>query len=70
MEDKRLSLKMARIGVGLSQAEIADELGVNINTYGRWEKDPGVMSINDAVRVCRIVGREFDEIKFLPIESI
>jgi DNA-binding XRE family transcriptional regulator len=36
-------MKMARIGVGLSQAEIADKLGVNINTYGRWEKDPESM---------------------------
>lgn len=64
----RITLKMARVGADLTQAEVADKLGINNNTYAKWEKDPGMISIRDAVRICKIVRRSFNEILFITDE--
>lgn len=64
MPEDKITLKMARIGANLSQAEIAEQLGVHPVTYNRWEKNPGDISIKDAMRICRIVNRSIDDIFF------
>lgn len=64
MEDKKITLKMARVGANLTQAQMAEKLGIHATTYNKWERDPGDISINDAMRICRIVNRPIDEIFF------
>lgn len=68
MNDDRITLKMARIGADLTQGDVADQLGININTYSKWEKDPGMISIRDAYKICKIVGAKFDKINFIADE--
>lgn len=64
MKDK-ITLKMARVGANMTQVDMADALGIHPTTYLKWEKDPGDISIRDAVRICGIVKRDLDEISFV-----
>lgn len=64
MSNKKITLKMARVGANLTQAQMAEELGVHVVTYHRWENNPEDISIKDAMRICRIVDRPLDDIIF------
>ena len=44
----KITVKQARIGKEMSQAEMANCLGVNLSTYKRYEKDPGSMRVSTA----------------------
>lgn len=63
--NSKITLKMARIGANMTQADMADALGIHPTTYLKWEKDPGEISIKDAVRICNIVHRSIDDISFV-----
>jgi DNA-binding XRE family transcriptional regulator len=65
----KITMKQARILADLTQIEIAEILGVHVQTYMKWEKDPEEMSVGTAKQFARIVKREFDEI-FFDDESI
>lgn len=39
-EIPKISLKAARVNANLSQQQAAKELGVDVSTVIRWEKDP------------------------------
>lgn len=60
----RLTIKQARLISELTQKEIAEVLGVHVQTYMKWEKSPEEMSIGTAKQFARIVKRDFDEIFF------
>lgn len=47
---------------GISQARIAQHLGVNRVTYAQYEREPGRMSIDQAKAVCEFLGCKVDEI--------
>ena len=57
-------MKMARIGKGLTQQEVADILGVHVTTYAKMEKNPEEVSIKDAKRFADIVGIPATDIFF------
>lgn len=57
-----ITLKMARVGAGLTQAETAYKLGVHPQTYSKYEKNPEEMSIKDARKFCDICGVKMDDI--------
>lgn len=59
-----LTVKQARLLAGYTQKQIADILGVHVQTYMKWERNPGEMSISTAKQFSKIVGRGFDEIFF------
>ena len=69
MDDKRITLKMARVGANLTQAQMAEELGIHVVTYNKWEKNPEDISIKDAFRICHIVNRTIDDINFFASEG-
>jgi DNA-binding XRE family transcriptional regulator len=60
----KLTLKQARLLAELTQQEIAEILGVHVQTYMKWEKNPEEMSIGTAKQFSRIVKREFEDIFF------
>ncbi len=62
--EEKITLKQARQWVGLTQQEVADKLGVHVTTYLKWEKDPAEMKVSTARAVCKVVGRQWDEIFF------
>lgn len=69
MDDKKITLKMARVGANMTQAQMAEELGIHVVTYNKWEKNPEDISIKDAFRICRIVNRTIDDINFFANEG-
>jgi DNA-binding XRE family transcriptional regulator len=59
-----ISVKMARVGANLTQQQMADEMGIHVQTYAKMENNPGSMSIDDAKLFSRIVGVPWTEIFF------
>lgn len=59
-----ITLKQARIGIDATQQEIADEMGVHVQTYARMEKHPEDMTIAQAKRFSEIVKRPISDIYF------
>jgi putative transcriptional regulator len=47
---------------GISQARLAQHLGVNRATYAQYEREPERMSIAQAKSVCAFLGCTVDEI--------
>ena len=61
-----LTMKQARIGIEATQQEIADKLGVHVQTYARMEKHPEDMTIKQALMFAEIVGLQISDISFAP----
>lgn len=64
----RLTLDAWRRARGLSQAEVAEGLGVHVNTYIRWEKDPGEIKYDKAIRLANLLDIKLDDI-LLPVDT-
>ena len=61
---KYSSIQEARRSLGLSQDDMASELGVVRQTYSKMEQNPETMTIREARLVCSILGKKFEEIFF------
>lgn len=59
-----LTLKQARLLKGLTQKEVARELGVHVQTYSKMEKQPEEITIGDAKKLSEILNVSFDNIFF------
>ena len=60
----QLTMKQARIGAGLKQQDIADRMGVHVQTYQRMEKHPEDITIRQGKLFAQIVGLPFEVIFF------
>ena len=60
-----ITLEMARAKTGLSQEELAKRLGINRNTYAKYEKYKASMRIDMAQKFSSIVGISIDNLIFL-----
>ena len=60
-----ITLEMARAKTGLSQEELAKQLGINRNTYAKYEKYKASMRIDMAQKFSSIVGISIDNLIFL-----
>ena len=56
MEDRKITLKAARINAGLSQSEAAEKMGVNVMTVSNWETGKTVPDVEDFKRLCELYG--------------
>ena len=61
----QITMKQARVGADLTQAETADKLGVHPTTYMRMEKHPEDLTIKQAHAFSNIVGLDFNDILFI-----
>lgn len=59
-----LTMKQARIGINATQQEIADKMGVHVQTYARMEKNPEDVTIKEANLFSQIVGLPISDIYF------
>lgn len=50
----------------MSQKELADKVGVHVNTIIKWEEHPERMSVKHAYAASEALGVPFDDISFLP----
>ncbi len=58
------TLKELRARKGLTQAEVANKLGISVQTYGAWENDFGIVKARNAVKVAHFFGVKVDDIFF------
>ena len=59
---KNLRLKAARAGMDLSQAELAEKVGVSRQTISAIEKGDYNPTINLCIKICRVLGKTLDEL--------
>lgn len=62
----RLKLIEWRRARGISQPEMAKNLGISMPTYVRWEKNPGNIAISKAYDIAKILEVDIKDIIFLP----
>jgi transcriptional regulator with XRE-family HTH domain len=59
-----LTLKQARLIKGYTQREIANKLGIHVQTYSKMEKHPDEVTIGEAKKICEILDIDYDFIFF------
>lgn len=59
----KLTLKQARVGAGLTQEQMAEQLGVSNITYFTYEKDPGKMQVKRLLKFAKVTGVEISMLK-------
>ena len=62
-----LTMKQARIGINATQQELADRMGVHVQTYARMEKHPEDLTIKQALLFASIVDRPISDL-YLGVE--
>lgn len=64
-----LTLKEWRRAKGISLEKMAKLIGVSMNTYIRWEREPGKMPLEKAKGFATALGIDFNDIIFLPCDD-
>ena len=60
----KITLKAARVNVGLTQAEAAEKLGVASSTIRNWEKGCSFPKPPQIMKLCELYGVSYDNIFF------
>lgn len=60
----KISLRAARVDVGLRQQDMADMLDVNKKTIQSWEAGKTVPKSDMVPAICEVLGRAYDEIRW------
>lgn len=66
----KISLKAARVNAGLSQKEAAEKLDVSNKTLCSWEGGATMPSADKIASICDLYGIPYDNINFLPNDSL
>ena len=66
----KITLKAARVNAGLSQKEAAKRLGVSNKTLHSWESGKTFPSADKIDALCALYGIAYDNIIFLPNDSL
>lgn len=69
MEGTPNRLKLARVACDLTQAELADRVGVTRQTIGLIEGGGYNPTLNLCIRLARVTGKTLDELFWYPGES-
>lgn len=68
MSLERITIKAARAIADLTQAELAEKMGVSRDTVAKWEANRMGINGKNLQRLCEITGFQADEI-ILPVNS-
>lgn len=60
------TLKQARNDKGIKQIAIAKAIGTTRQTYAKYEKDPSIMTVGQAMAACDFIGVKIEDIFFGP----
>lgn len=66
----KITLKAARINVGLSQKEAAEQLHISNKTLCNWENGVSYPDAGQIDALCKLYGVHYDNIIFLPTDSL
>ena len=69
MDTARIQVKYARKNAGMTQADVAEALGVTKQTVLNWEAGKTEPSVAQAKQLSRLYRIPFDMLIFLPEES-
>lgn len=61
----KITLKAARVNVGLTQKEAAAQLGVSNKTLGNWENGLSMPNVKNVAAICSLYGVGYDNLIFL-----
>jgi len=67
---EQITLKAARVNVGLTQKEAANALGVSNKTLSNWENGVSVPGADKIDPICTLYGKSYNDIIFLPNNSL
>lgn len=70
MDVVKITLRAARINVGLQQKEAADRLGISNKTLGNWENGICFPPADMIPKICELYGMSYDNLNFLPSSSL
>ena len=59
-----LSLKQWRLVKEMTIEQMAKACNVSANTYSEWEKNPGKVKVNNALKIAETLGVSVNEIFF------
>lgn len=59
-----LSLKQWRLVKEMTIEQMAKACNVSTNTYSEWEKNPGKVKVNNALKIAETLGVSVNEIFF------
>lgn len=62
MSDK--TIRQVREEAGVTQQQMADKLGISRQQYANYEQHPERVTIEQARRICAILGAEYERIFF------
>lgn len=65
----KYTVKQHRLLCGMTQEAVSEKLGVHVNTYAAWEKNPEKISIATSKMLATIFNVSVDNIIFLPNDS-
>jgi len=54
----------------ISQESMAEKLKIHVNTYQKWEQNPGQISFEKAVEISKILGVPLNDISFVVAEPV
>ena len=66
----KISIRAARVNVGLLQKEAAVRIGVSNKTLGNWEKGITFPPTDKIPVICELYGVSYDQLNFLPTDSL
>lgn len=64
MSEFKISLAAARVNAELSQADVAQYLGVATRTVGNWERRKGIPDVQTAVKLADLYKIPIDYLRF------
>lgn len=67
---QRLTLRAARVNVGLTQKAAAKMLGVSNKSLSKWENGEIIPRADKIDRICELYKTQYDNIIFLPSDSL
>lgn len=62
MDKYNLQLRALRTKKDLTLTELAEKIGSNYQTVGRWERGTTEITLSDALKVCRVLDCSLDEL--------
>ena len=66
----KITIRSARVNVGLSQKAAADQIGVSTKTLGNWENGITFPPADKIPAICALYGVSYDHLNFLPTDSL
>ena len=65
-----MTIRQARVLAEKTQAEVAQELGVHVNTYAIWEKNPIDCKLKHLLRIAHILHVDINDLDILRREYV